>query len=381
MLFEPPVLDLEDSSLLEEIHARRDRLTQHLRTPRRWEGNLRRNLVAKAIQGSNSIEGYVVETDDAAAAYDGQEPLSADVRTFAEIRGYRQALGYVLALTQAKAKPDVSTVLALHFMMLGHDLSKSPGQLRGGDIYVKNEQTGRTVYQGPDADEVAGLMDEFVTSLATDLDPLVHGAMAHLNFVMIHPFRDGNGRMARALQTFVLGREGIGEPAFSSIEEWLGANTADYYRALEHAGAGTWQPHRDTTLWVKFILRAHHMQSQTVERRVRRSELVWERLEDLIARKGLPDRSFDTLFDAVLGYRIRRSGYVAQADVSEQTATRDLKTLADANLLSAHGEKRGRFYTAGPELVDLRADVTQSIDVQITEPYVDFRVRLAADVR
>lgn len=381
MLFEPPALDREDADVLAALHSRRDRLAQHLRTPRRWEGNLRRNLMAKAIQGSNSIEGYVVETDDAAAAYDGQEPLTADARTFAEIRGYRQALGYVLTLAEAQARPDVSTVLALHFMMLGHDLAKSPGQLRASDIYVKHQQTGRTVYQGPDADGVAGLLAEFVSSLDAGLDPLVDGAMAHLNFVMIHPFRDGNGRMARALQTLVLGRGGIAEPAFSSVEEWLGANTADYYRALEHAGAGAWNPHRDTTLWVKFILRAHHMQSQTLERRVRRSELVWQRLETMLIEKGLPDRAFDALFDAVLGYRIRRSGYVAQADVAEQTATRDLKALSDGSLLRAHGEKRGRFYTAGSELTALRDEVTASIAVQVTEPYVDFRMRLAADVR
>jgi Fic family protein len=49
--------------------------------------------------------------------------------------------------------------------------------------------------------------------------------MAHLNLVVIHPFRDGNGRMARALATLVLSRSDIGEPEFSSIEEWLGANT------------------------------------------------------------------------------------------------------------------------------------------------------------
>jgi Fic family protein len=52
--------------------------------------------------------------------------------------------------------------------------------------------------------------------------------MAHLNLVMIHPFRDGNGRMARALATLVLTRSDIGEPEFCSIEEWLGANTEDY---------------------------------------------------------------------------------------------------------------------------------------------------------
>jgi Fic family protein len=47
---------------------------------------------------------------------------------------------------------------------------------------------------------------------------------------MIHPFRVGNGRMARALQTMVLAQDHVVEPTFSSIEEWLGSNTEEYRR-------------------------------------------------------------------------------------------------------------------------------------------------------
>ena len=60
--------------------------------------------------------------------------------------------------------------------------------------------------------------------------------MAHLNLVMIHPFRDGNGRMARALQTMVLAQDQVVEPTFSSIEEWLGNNTQEYYDVLAATG-------------------------------------------------------------------------------------------------------------------------------------------------
>jgi hypothetical protein len=74
----------------------RRQLASVLRAPRRWQGSLRRTMLARAIRGSNSIEGYLVAEDDAAAALDDEEPLSADEQTWAEIRGYRQALGYVL---------------------------------------------------------------------------------------------------------------------------------------------------------------------------------------------------------------------------------------------------------------------------------------------
>ncbi len=99
--------------------------------------------------------------------------------------------------------------------------------------------------------------------------------MAHLNLVMIHPFRDGNGRMARALATSVLTRSDIGEPEFSSIEEWLGVNTEDYHSVLAHTGHGSWQPRDNAQLWLTFNLRAHHMQAQTVARRVREADLTW----------------------------------------------------------------------------------------------------------
>jgi len=85
--------------------------------------------------------------------------------------------------------------------------------------------------------------------------------MAHLNLVMIHPFRDGNGRMARCLQSLVLARGGVLSPMFMSIEEYLGRNTHNYYNVLAQVGGGSWQPERDTRPWIRFILTAHLRQA------------------------------------------------------------------------------------------------------------------------
>lgn len=340
---------------------------------------LRRSALARAIRGSNSIEGYDVAEDDAAAAIDGEEPLSADEETFLEIQGYRQALGYVLAMSDADyATFDATEIRAMHYMMLSHDLTKSPGRYRKGPIYGNDERRNQVVYEAPSAEHVPPLVEALVESLHTGLnnDPVVRSAMAHLNLVMIHPFRDGNGRMARALATLVLTRSDIGEPEFSSIEEWLGANTDDYYSVLAHTGHGSWQPRDDAHLWLAFNLRAHHMQAQTVARRVDEAKAIWAELDQLAAEHGLPERTLDVMFDGVLGYRVRRSGYVKHTGVSEQTATRDLTALTSAGIMVAHGTGRGRYYTAGEALRQIQASL-RSERKPLRDPYPWMRATLA----
>ena len=382
MIFSTPDLHLEDLAVLEQIHSMRRELDDVLRTPRRWEGGLRRSMVARAIRGSNSIEGYHVEVDDAVAALDEEEPLSTDERTFAEIRGYRQALGYVLSMAgDDDFVLDTSAIRSMHFMMLSHDLAKSPGRYRQGPVYVYDEGEATVVYEGPDALLIPGLMEELVTDLAldNDADLLVRAAMAHLNLVMVHPFRDGNGRMARALQTLVLSRGGIAEPAFSSIEEWLGANTDDYYQVLAITGAGSWHPDRDCGLWLSFNLRAHHMQAQTMLRRFRQANALWAALDKLAAEYSLSERITDLLFDALLGYRLRRSTHVKRAEIEERTATRDFKRLVDLGLLRAVGETRGRHYVAAQRLQTLRENVLADIERRVEDPYPWLRARLLTE--
>ncbi len=370
-LFRTPPLDLEDAAVLKVVHAMRAELRYVLRAPRRWEGVLRRTLLARAIRGSNSIEGYLITVDDAVAAVDEDEPLSTDQRTWAEIVGYRAAMSYILQLGEdPHFRYDAALFRSLHFMMLGHDLTKSPGRYRQGPIYVRDEATGEAVYEGSDWQQVADLMDALAESLESDreTDPVVKAALAHLNLVMVHPFRDGNGRMARAVQTLVLARESIVAPQFASIEEWLDANTQIYYAVLAATGAGGWHPERDTSLLVKFTLRAHHMQAQTVRRRVEVTQHLWTTLEDVVAEEGLPPRTAHALLDAALGLRVRRPGYARLADVEERTASRDLRLLVDRGLLQAVGQTRGRVYVAG-EGLRAPAARAQAQTAPLEDPY------------
>jgi Fic family protein len=187
---------------------------------------------------------------------------------------------------------------------------------------------------------------------------------------MIHPFRDGNGRMARALQTLVLAREKILSPEFSSIEEWLGRNTQAYYSVLAEVGSGGWHPDRDASAWVKFNLIAHHMQAQTVLRRVDDASRTWAELEKVVSSRRLPERSSFALYSAALGLKVRRPVYEKDAEVELGTANRDLRMMVDAGLLIPQGETRGRYYVGTPELRQIRQAVIRERS-SLRDPYSD----------
>jgi len=374
MLFQSPPVTAEDELALTRIEDLRRQLRFYVAEPRRWSGLLRRTSFARAIQGSNSIEGYVVNLDDAIAAVEGEEPLDAASETWQAVTGYRNAMTYVLQLAgDPHFELNEALLKSLHFIMTGYDLRNNPGKWRPGDVYVRNDATGAVVYQGPDADDVVPLMGELVAALNQDdrTPSLIRAALAHLNLVMIHPFSDGNGRMARCLQSLVLAREGILAPQFSSVEEYLGANTSDYYRALAEVGGGRWQPDGDARPWVRFMLTAHFRQAKTLLRRVKESEALWGLVEEVVVAKGVPERSAGALFDAASGRRLRRGTYLAvlEAEVSEAVATRDLRALVEAGLLVAHGEKRGRHYMATPELYKLRERSRRPRSPQDSDPY------------
>ncbi len=313
-------------------------------------------MFARALQGSNTIEGYSVDLADAMALAEGEEPLDAAEETRQAIAGYRDAMTYVLQLSEDPhfAYSD-GLIRSLHFMMLKYDMSKGPGLWRPGPVYVHHEPSGQVVYEGPPSEQVPTLMGELVEELQRTggSPPLVRAAMAHLNFVMIHPFRDGNGRMARILQSLVLAREGILAPEFASIEEYLGRRTDDYYDILAEVGAGHWQPKRDARPWLRFCLTAHFRQARTLSRRVGQAERLWTILDAEVSRLALPDRTVLALFDAAQRFRVRNSIYQEHAELSEYAGGRDLKRLVDAGLLEPRGEKRGRFYVATPRLLEL----------------------------
>lgn len=366
MIYEIPAIEAPEAAALERIEDLKRQLRHRVAEPRRWVGSVRRVLGARAIQGSNGIEGYDVSVEDALAAVEGNEPAEAEERDWLAVLGYRRAMTYVLQLADDPHFAYSSALIrSLHFMMTEYSLEASPGLWRPGPIWVRNDATGEIVYEGPESEAVPGLVEELIEQLQAheDVPPMVRGAMAHLNLVMIHPFRDGNGRMARCLQTLALARDRILSPEWMSIEEHLGANTQAYYDILAKVGGGAWQRGQDARPWVRFCLRSHYLQAASVLRRTRESERIWVAVDELREAQGLPERVISSLFDVATGLRVRNASHrknvelTELVEISHQVATNDLGAMARAGLITQRGSKRGTYYVAADPLLEIRSKI------------------------
>jgi Fic family protein len=352
MIFGIPPLTPLLHGKLDQLEDLRRALAQGVETRSRWMGSLRRQVRASSVESSTSIEGFSVTPEEALALTSGRRTPDQGDQDQQAVACYARAMDHVgtMAIDPSFRWLD-RVILDLHFDACRFQRDKDPGLWRTGPIGVTGAD-GSLEYRGPDAEDVVGLMDEVVACLAEgDLDAnvFVRAAMAHLNVISVHPFRDGNGRIARIVQSLVLARGGLASPELFSIEEYLGSHTQNYYAALRETQGGSYQPQRDASGWVEFCLDAHLVQARQRLAQVKRAAARWQRLEELVESHGWPDRLVIALEQSLVG-GANRTRYCEEAGVSPATASADFRRLLDAGLVEQRGRTRNISYVASDAL-------------------------------
>ncbi len=352
VLIPTPPIDHELSARLRELDELRRALGQQSHRPARWMGTLRRLLQASAVEGSTSIEGFHVAPGETFALLGGEQQAQPGEEDRLAVSCYGRAMDHVGTLARDPTFRWLDRViLDLHFDACWFQPEAGPGLWRTGPVGITGSD-GRLVYQGPDADEVPGLMEETVRWLGEedlDMHVVVRAAMAHLHLISIHPFHDGNGRVSRIVQSLVLARNGLLSSEFGSIEEYLGENTRAYYAALQEAHGERYEPERDAGGWVAFCIDAHLAQARRRLAQIETAGARWSHLEDLVARRGWPERIVIALEQSLISGSTRTL-YCKEADVSQATASTDFRRLLDAGLVVQSGKGRTTRYHASEEL-------------------------------
>ena len=319
--------------------------------PRTWAGRLRRDLEAEAVAASTSMEGVPVTVEEVHHILAGDRPAQTREEDAALVRGYGDAMSFVLRRADDTTfRWDRELLIGLHDRILAGNWSAGAGRLRTGPAHLVDNRTGELVFQPPPPEDVSELVDRACSMIEKGLEhPAIGAAWIHAAVAAIHPFADGNGRVARVIASLAMYRGGFKLPEFTSLEEWWGRHLSEYYASFRCLG-DTFDPNANVTPFVRAHLEAQLHQVRALDLRERVQQRIWTVVEEAVTAAGLDPRVANAVWDAFFGRSVTPRYYRPLADVSVATATKDLAGAVAAGLLRPVGKARSRSYHAGKGL-------------------------------
>lgn len=332
---------------------------------------LRQVTTIESAGSSTRIEGAELSNAEVAQVLQGVSMDSFRARDESEVRGYGDLL-QTLFDSHADIAFDENHIKQLHRILLRYSSKdeRHRGEYKKQANHVEaRHPDGRVevIFQTASPFDTQRLMTELVEMTqaaltAGEIHPLIVIARFIVEFLAIHPFQDGNGRLSRGLTTLLLLKAGYGYVPYSSLERVVEENKAAYYAALRESQHAMRADPADYGAWLLFLLRALRAQKRNLEAKldVEQSMLqltgVQQQMLELVSRYG---RATTALLSHDMEMPVRTVRY-------------HLDVLTGQRLLEAHGEKRGRYYTrvqqpSTPAVIDAPASPMAAILAEIME--------------
>lgn len=319
--------------------ARYDGILHGLRAP----GLLLSPLTTQEAVLSSKIEGTQATLGDVLRFEAGESPESAERRDdIEEILNYRKALRVAEAALE-KRRFSIALLKRLHAVLLqsvrGRD--KTPGELRRARVWIGAPGTPIEAahFIPPDPVRVPELLANFESYWrAEELDPLVQLAVIHAQFEIIHPFRDGNGRIGRMLvPVFLYDKRLLTRPLFY-LSQYLEAHRAEYIARLRALnGPKSWND------WTVFFLGALASQAEVNAARSRAILALYERLKAEVIKLTRSEYAVP-LLDQIFAQPVFASNalFGLRGLPTKPVVTRLLTQLREAGILKQLRPPRGR---------------------------------------
>jgi Fic family protein len=303
---------------------------------------------------STQIEGNRLTQDEIERVLVRGEHIRQRERDEKEVKGYYAALAYAESYAADHVRIAETYIRKLHsLVMAGGKTRCKPTPYRDGQNVIRDSGSGGIVYMPPEADDTPELMKDMVAWInrhVTDVPIPIVAAIAHYQFATIHPYYDGNGRVARLLTNTILHQHDYGLHGIYNLEEYYAQNLSDYYTALDVGDNHNYYMGRaeaDITDWVGYFIAGMVTSFEAVREKMRQSTAsgdhsIWIRSLDARQRKVLP------LFDE---WAEITTSQIAELLKLSPRGTRALaqKWVQDGFLIIANPSKRGRTYRLATE--------------------------------
>ncbi len=310
-----------------------------------WEKKFKEEAIVRAVYHGTHIEGNQLQKEDAKDILEGKEVIGRP-RDVQEIINYRKVIEVIDEEASKKIEKITEALIKkLHRTIVYKILPpEQAGEYRTKQVVIRNSATGEITFRPPPPLEVPFLMREFIYFLNRDdkdkIHPVLKAGIAHHELVRIHPFIDGNGRVARVLATLILFLGGYDIRRFFSLEEYYDKDAASYYQNLQKASNG------DLTAWLEYFTYGAAVEFEKIKEKILKiSKDV--KLKEKFGGKQI----FLTERQIKLVEYIQEVGYIQNQifkeifpDISEDTVLRDLQDLIKKGLIKKIGSTKAARY-------------------------------------
>lgn len=312
-----------------------------------WEKRFKEEAIVRAVYHGTHLEGNQLQMDEAKDVLMGRDVIGRP-RDIQEVINYRKVIEYIDEEAQKKIeKITEQIILKMHRIIVTNILpSEQAGVYRTKQVVIRNSETGEVTFRPPPAIEVPFLMREFVYWINKvnneDIHPILKAGIVHHEFVRIHPFVDGNGRLARSLSTLIMFLGGYDIRRFFSLEEYYDKDAAMYYQSLQKASSG------DLTAWLEYFVKGASIEFGKVKEQILRLSKDAKLKEKFGGQQiYLTERQMKIIeYIQEVGYVQNKMFSSIFPDVSEDTVLRDIQDLLKKGLVKKVGSTKGARYVS-----------------------------------
>jgi len=307
-----------------------------------WEKRFQDEAILRTTHYGTHIEGNELSLAQVQKVFDGERIVARD-RDVQEVINYRKVVEYIGEKKDVTI--DEGTIQELHRLvvekLLDEDVS---GKYREKEVVIRNSITGDVSFRPPHAVEVEWQMKDLIEFIheEKEIHPVLKAGIVHYEFVRVHPFLDGNGRVGRALSMLVLFSDGYDIREFFSLEEHFDRNAEEYYQALQSVATNN----GDVTAWLEYFTQCLAIELSKIKEKIEHISIDSHLKEKLGgAPVMLTERQLKLIeYMQEIGYLENKSFASLFPDISEDSVLREVQDLVKKGIIVKKGKTKGVKY-------------------------------------
>jgi Fic family protein len=311
-----------------------------------YEKQFQEDALVRTVHYGTHIEGNELNLDQAEKVIAG-DSVVARQRDIQEVINYRRVIEHIGNISPDTREITEDFIKKLHELTVRKILTdENIGNYRKTQVVVKNSYTGQVSFKPPLSLEVPYQIKDLLAFInspeSQEIHSILKSGIVHYEFVRIHPFTDGNGRVSRALSTLILFIDGYDIRKFFSLEEYFDKEAQRYYEALQSVEKES----GDLTKWLEYFTEGLAVELSKIKDKVEKISIDGKLRQKLGGKPlMLTDRQLK-----IIEY-IQETGYLQNKAfdslfpmVSEDTILNELKGLIKAGIIRKRGSTKAAKY-------------------------------------